>query len=73
MQTITTIMTLSLLQYLFPSLLVQNVYTLLAYDEQGYPVDEEEWDEELEDDLEEDEELEDDLEEDEEDEEDEWE
>lgn len=49
-------MTTSLLQYLLPSFLIQNVYALLAYDEEGYPVDEEDWDEELDDDLEDDDE-----------------
>lgn len=47
-------MTTSLLQFLFPSFLNYSIYTLLAYDEEGYPVDEDDWDEGFEDDLDED-------------------
>ena len=46
-------MTTSLLLHVLPSFLIHNLYALVAYDEEGYPVDEEEWDEDLDEDFDE--------------------
>jgi hypothetical protein len=50
-------MTSLLLQYIVPSFFLNTLYALIAYDEDGYPIEEEKWDEEEELDEEEDEDL----------------